>query len=45
MSIAEIRDYCEGIYATTYINEKQRIENELLANSRTGRIPSSKKTK
>lgn len=45
MSIAEIRDYCEGIYATTYINEKQRIENELLANSRTGRIPSSKENK
>ncbi len=44
MTISHIRDYCGQIYADTYIQERQRIESEILAGSRTGLIPVSKES-
>lgn len=42
MTISDIRDYCGRIYADTYTAEKHRIENEIIAASRTGIVPVSK---
>lgn len=42
MTISDIRDYCGQIYADTYIHERQRIESEIIASSRTGIVPVSK---
>lgn len=42
MTVADIRDYCGQVYADTYVRERRRIENQLLAESRTGTVPPSK---
>ena len=42
MTTSDIRDYCGQIYVDTYTQERQRIESEILADSRTGDIPASK---
>lgn len=42
MTMNEIREYCGGIYSNVYASEKQRIEAEIISNSRTGVIPVSK---
>ena len=42
MNVANIRDYCAKIYADTYIQEKNRIENEIIRHSKQGVVPSSK---
>ena len=42
MTIADIREFCGHIYAETYLNERQRIENEILANSKNKVLPASK---
>lgn len=44
MTISDIRNYCGQIYADTYSNERQRIENEIITGSRTGVIPVSKES-
>lgn len=44
MNISDIRNYCWKVYADTYINERIRIENEILANSRKNIIPASKES-
>ncbi len=38
----EIREYCGGIYSDVYIWEKQRLEAEITANSRSGVVPATK---
>ena len=45
MTTSDIRDYCGQIYAATYAHERQRIESEILASSRTGIVPASKEEK
>lgn len=42
MNVADIRDYCAEIYADTYIQEKSRIENEIIQHSKHGIVPTSK---
>ena len=42
MAIDDIRGFCGQIYSDTYTAEKQRIESDIIAGSRTGIIPVSK---
>lgn len=42
MTLTDIRDYCGQIYADTYIRERQRLEREILVNSKAGIVPVSK---
>ena len=42
MNIADIRDYCGQIYADTYANEKQRIEEEIRSDSKNNSIPATR---
>ncbi len=42
MTISDIRDYCGQIYADTYSSERQRLESEILASSKTKVISNSK---
>lgn len=42
MTVSDIRDYCGQVYADTYVRERRRIENQLLAGSGTGTVPPSK---
>ena len=42
MTLSDIRDYCGQVYVDTYSQAKDRIEKEIIANSRKGIIPASK---
>lgn len=42
MKMEKIRDYCGRVYVDTYATEKQRAEEGVIANSRTGIIPAAK---
>lgn len=42
MTENKIREYCGKIYADVYTSERQRIETEIIANSKSGKVPVSK---
>lgn len=44
MTVNEVRKYCGDVYSNVYVSEKQRIEDNIIANSRSGIIPASKVT-